>query len=422
LASRPAASSTPGFAVQVLGLLREAVLGYRLGEEIGEGRLDLVEVDAVLRPLGTRERRVDGRQVELDGLRVLDVALLRNAVHALRLVVRGEGFDFLVGAAGAAEVLDRLVVDGEEAHRRAVLGRHVGDGRAVRDGERLGALAEELDELADDLGLAQHFRDRQHKVRGGDRRVQLAFQVHADDVGRQEVDRLAEHAGFGLDAAAAPAHHADAVDHGRVAVGADQRIGIAHAVLGLVDASREIFEVHLVDDADARRDDLERVEGLHAPLHELVALLVALEFQLHVQVERVLVAEVVDLHRVVDDQVHRHQRLDHLRVVAHLRRHAAHRGEIAEQRHAGKVLKHDARHDERNLLGALGRRLPVRQLLDVRLGDFLAVAVPEHRFEHDADGDRQPRDVDVEGLAESRQRIELAALEGLKGVVQVMRH
>ena len=40
--------------------------------------------------------------------------------------------------------------------------------------------------------------------------------------GCQEVDRLAEHAGFRLDAAHPPAHHADAVDHGRVAVSADE--------------------------------------------------------------------------------------------------------------------------------------------------------------------------------------------------------
>ena len=52
-------------------------------------------------------------------------------------------------------------------------------------------------------------------------------------------------------------------------------------------AARQVFEVDLVHDADARRHDLEGVEGLHAPLHELVALAVALELQLHVEVERV---------------------------------------------------------------------------------------------------------------------------------------
>jgi hypothetical protein len=55
-----------------------------------------------------------------------------------------------------------------------------------------------------------------------------------------------------------------------------------------VHAARQVFEVDLVHDADARRHHAEGVEGLHAPLHELVALAVALELELHVQVQRVL--------------------------------------------------------------------------------------------------------------------------------------
>ena len=253
-----------------------------------------------------------GGQVELEVLAVVDRARLRHAEHLLRLVVGLEGGDLGVGAAGALEVGDGLVVHREEAHGGAVLGRHVGDGGAVGDRQRRAAFAVELDELADDLGLAQHLGDGEHQVGGGARRVQLALQVHADHVRRQEIHRLAEHAGLGLDAAHAPADHADAVDHGGVAVGADQRVGIVDAVL-LVHAAREVLQVHLVHDADARGHDLEGVEGLHAPFHELVALFVALEFQLHVEVERVLGAVVVDLDRVVDHQVDRHQRLDHLR-------------------------------------------------------------------------------------------------------------
>jgi hypothetical protein len=63
-----------------------------------------------------------------------------------------------------------------------------------------------------------------------------------------------------------------------------------------VHAARQVLEVDLVHDAEAGRHDAEGVEGLHAPLHELVALLVALELELHVQVERVARAVVVDHH------------------------------------------------------------------------------------------------------------------------------
>ena len=208
---------------------------------------------------------------------------------------------------------------------------------------------------------AQHLGDGQHQVGRGDALVQRAGEVDADDVGREEVDRLAEHAGLGLDAADAPADDADAVDHRRVRVGADERVRVVDAVLR-VDAAREVLEVDLVDDADAGRHDLERVERLHAPLQELVALAVALELELHVEVERVGAPVVVDLHRVVDDEIDRHQRLDDLRILAHVARDGAHRREVDEQRHAGEVLQHDARDDERDLVGARGLRLPVGEL------------------------------------------------------------
>ena len=50
--------------------------------------------------------------------------------------------------------------------------------------------------------------------------------LEADHLGEQHRHRLAEHRRLGLDAADAPAEHGEAVDHGGVAVGADQRVGI----------------------------------------------------------------------------------------------------------------------------------------------------------------------------------------------------
>ena len=182
-----------------------------------------------------------------------------------------------------------------------------------------------------------------------------------------------------------------------------------------------------MDDADAGRHDLERVERLHPPLHELVALGVALELELHVEVERVGAAVVVDHHRMVDDEVDRHERLDRLRVPAHVGGDVAHRGEVGQQRHAGEILQHDARDDERDLRGARAGGRPVRDFLHVLLGDLLAVAVAQHAFEHDADRHRQPRDAADAGRLERGQRVELAGgaggeLERLERVVQVVRH
>jgi hypothetical protein len=66
-----------------------------------------------------------------------------------------------------------------------------------------------------------------------------------------------------------------------------------------------------------------------------------------------------------------------------------HRRQVHQQRHAGEILQHDARDDERNFLRAGFDRLPVRQRAHVRLADFFAVAIAQHGFEHQADGDGQ---------------------------------
>jgi hypothetical protein len=161
---------------------------------------------------------------------------------------------------------------------------------------------------------------REREVGGGDAFAERTGQVHADDVGREEIDRLAEHAGLGLDAADAPAHDADAVDHRRVRVGADERVGIINTPLIAEHALGEILEVDLVHDADAGRDDLEGVERLHAPLEELVALAVAREFEIEVLRERGCRAGEIHLHGVVHHEVDGHERLDDLRVLAELGR------------------------------------------------------------------------------------------------------
>jgi hypothetical protein len=60
----------------------------------------------------------------------------------------------------------------------------------------------------------------------------------------------------------------------------------------------------------------------------------------------------------------------------------------------------------------------------VLFGHLLAVAVAQHRFQHDADGDGEAGDLGADGLFQGRQRVELAGLAGelefLKRVVQVV--
>ena len=96
--------------------------------------------------------------------------------------------------------------------------------------------------------------------------------------------------------------------------------------------AREVFEVDLVDDPGVGRHDAEVVERLLAPAQERVALLVARELQRRVQVGGVALRVVIDLDRVIDDELDRLQRVDLLRVAAEPHDAVAHRREIDDGR------------------------------------------------------------------------------------------
>jgi hypothetical protein len=319
-----------------------------------EGPLRVVERDPVLRTLRPGERRHDRRQVELELLRVGDLAV-RVVPQALCLGVGLDQRDLLLVAAGEAQVAQRLVVDREDRDRRAVLRRHVADRRPVgeRDGGDPGTV--ELHELADDTVAPQHLGDRQHEVGRGGAVGQLAGQLEADHPRDQHRHGLAEHRGLRLDAADAPAEDAEAVDHRGVRVGPDQRVrvGLPGAVGGPVREHDpgEVLDVDLVDDAGARRHDLQPVEGALAPAQELVALAVALELELDVALQRVAGAEDVGDHGVVDHELRRHERVDLRRVAAEVGHGLAHGGEVDDGRDAGEVLQDHAGGRELDLRG-----------------------------------------------------------------------
>ena len=198
-------------------------------------------------------------------------------------------------------------------------------------GKRREPFAEVLDELADDAGLAQHLRHGQHEV--GRRRAlgQPAGQLEADDLRHEHRQRLAEHRRLGLDPADAPAEHAEPVDHRRVRVGADERVGEGTPA-ALLDDAREVLEVDLVHDPRPRRHDPQVVERALAPAQERVALAVALELELDVLREREPRPELVHLHGVVDHELGRDHRIDLPRVAAHVVHRVAHRREVDDRR------------------------------------------------------------------------------------------
>ena len=258
--------------------------------------------------------------------------------------------------------------------------------------------------------------------------LSLAGQPEADHFGQQHRHRLAEHRRLGLDAADAPAEHAEAVDHGGMRIGADAGVGIGgdFAVLGIGPYRLgQIFEVDLVADAGAGRHHAEIAERLLAPFQEFVALLVALVFELDVAGERQRRAELVDDHRMVDDEVDRNQRVDLLRIAAERGHGIAHRREIDHRRHAGEILHQHAG----RTIGDLdaGRALvgePAGDRLDALPGDRAAVLVAQQVFQQHLHRIGQLRDagqpvllgldqaeIDVFGAADRERPAAIEAVE-----------
>ena len=79
-----------------------------------------------------------------------------------------------------------------------------------------------------------------------------------------------------------------------------------------------IFQVNLVDNADPWWKCTELPEGVLSPLEELIAFLIALEFNLHIPIKRIRTAEVVDLNRVINYQIDWNPGIDHFWVATHL--------------------------------------------------------------------------------------------------------
>ena len=240
--------------------------------------------------------------------------------------------------------------------------------------------------MSDDALLAQHLRDRQHKVGRGDAFLQFAGQAEADDFRNEHRLRLAEHRGFGFDAADAPAKDSEAIDHRRVAVGTDEGIGIGDgcAVGHLVGPHglRQIFEIDLMADAGAGRHDAEILEGALAPFQEVIALAVAGVFERDVVGKRFRRAELVDDDGMVDDEIDGHERIDLGRIAAELRHAVAHGGKIDDGRNAGEVLHQDAGRPKADFLFGLALVVePFGHGDDVGFCDRTAVLVAQQVLE-----------------------------------------
>ena len=358
-----------------------------------ESGLGLGQRGVILRPLRTRDRGHHAAHVQRQGVGI-DRVIVGATPHALRLGIGFDQRDAGLVAPGTPQIAQGLGVNREVAAGGTVFRRHVADRGAVGQRQMVKARPVELDELAHHALGAQHLHHPQHQIGGGGALDHLAGQLEAHHFGDQHRDRLAQHRRLGLDPAHAPAQHGQTVDHGGVAVGADQSVGIGHFSAGLIGVAPhrlgQIFKVDLVTDAGARRHHAKVGKRPLTPFQELIALDVALVFAIHVHLEGARCAEFVDHHRVVDHQIDRGQRVDLLGVAAKRQNSVTHRRQIDHRRHPGEILHQHPRRavgDLARVAAPLGP--PFGKGADVIDRHGLAILEAQHVFQHHLQAGRQ---------------------------------
>ena len=388
------------------------LLGRRLqGAERGlKAALRLLEGHAILRPPRPGQARLDRPEVELDALRIHGIRIAGTSEEPLGLGVSVDKLHARFVAARQPQVVERHVVDGKNGDRRAVLRTHVPERGAIGNRQVFEAGPEELDELSDNAVLAEPLGNREHEVGCGGAFEHRARQTEAEHRRDEHRDRLAEHGRLSLDAADTPAHHSEAVDHRRVGIGADQCVRVRERpdrrFVRHHDAG-EVLEVHLVNDPGVGRHDAEIREGTLSPAKERVPLLVARELELRIQLECVRLIEKVHLNRMIDDELHRLQRVDAVGIPAQPRDAVAHGREIDHRGHAGEILQEHAGRREGDFLLCRALDVPLGKHLDVGRLHEAAILMAQKIFQQNLERIRQARDFGVSGILERGQTVHL---------------
>ena len=193
---------------------------------------------------------------------------------------------------------------------------------------------------------------------------QISHKFEADNLGEHHRDLLSEHDRLSLNASDTPTDDTKTIDHGRVRVSANNRIGIEDTIL-LEDNPGEPLKVNLVDDTVARRDDSEVGEGRFAPLQEGKALAVPVEFDFFIAVLGILCPGDVNLDGVVNNEISLAEWVDSFRITTEFLHGCAHGSQIDDSRDARKVLQEHSGRFEGNLKVLFRALPPVKDGFDV---------------------------------------------------------
>ena len=148
----------------------------------------------------------------------------------------------------------------------------------------------------------QHLGNGQHQISSGRTFGKFTGQPETDHPGNQHGYRLTQHGRLCLNATDAPAEYTETIDHRGVGVSANAGVRIGNVAVRH-DNSGKGLNIDLVHNAGAWRHHFETVQSGLPPAQELVALAVALVFQVDIAASRIVGAEEIGNHGVIDDQL-----------------------------------------------------------------------------------------------------------------------
>ena len=115
-----------------------------------------------------------------------------------------------------------------------------------------------------------------------------------------------------------------------------------------------------MNDSGVRRHHLEIIKRLLAPFEKLVAFLVALELHVAIDHNRGFAAIGIHLHRVIDHELDRLQRINFFRIAAKVRHRVSHGGQIHHAGNPGEILQKNSRRGKRDFGGRRRLWIPAR--------------------------------------------------------------
>ena len=142
-----------------------------------------------------------------------------------------------------------------------------------------------------------------------------------------------------------------------------------------------------MNDSRIGRNDAEILERLLSPAEKCVPLLIPVELEVRVNQESRVRAVLIDLNRVIDDEIDRLKRVDLACVSAELRECVAHCREVNDCRNSGEILEKNACRSECDLLFDFSLDVPARKRLDVALFDEFAVFISKKVFEENLEAE-----------------------------------